>query len=298
MMEELGSFPHNMSNSSPVIYGDLIFVSTSNGHDESHVTLPSPRAPAIIAVNKKTGELVWEDNSVGENMSFTDNGRRPPWERSAVSFRSSWARATDGFGATWPRPARSSGSSTPTPRTPCGRTNRNNVISTPVIYNDKVYIANGQDPEHGEGVGHFYAIDGTKRGRHHRERPSLALRQDSPVDLDSRPSRTVSSTCPTSAASSTPRRRDREVQWVHDTFAAVWGSPLIADGKVYLGDEDGDVVVLKPGKEEVVLAEMNMGSSVYSSPVARQRRALHRQPQPALRPGSKKLDPFCGCIAV
>ena len=38
------------------------------------------------------------------------------------------------------------------------------MISTPVIYQDRVYIANGQDPEHGEGVGHFYAIDATKRG--------------------------------------------------------------------------------------------------------------------------------------
>ena len=27
-----------------------------------------------------------------------------------------------------------------------------------------VYIANGQDPEHGEGIGHLYAIDPTKRG--------------------------------------------------------------------------------------------------------------------------------------
>ena len=27
-----------------------------------------------------------------------------------------------------------------------------------------MYIANGQDPEHGEGVGHLYAIDPTKRG--------------------------------------------------------------------------------------------------------------------------------------
>ena len=42
--------------------------------------------------------------------------------------------------------------------------NRNEVISTPVIYQDRVYIGNGQDPEHGEGVGHFYCIDATKRG--------------------------------------------------------------------------------------------------------------------------------------
>ena len=50
-------------------------------------------------------------------------------------------------------------------------------------------------------------------------------------------------------------------------FAAVWGSPLVVDGKVYLGDEDGDVVVLQAGKEKKVLAEMNMGSAVYATPV-------------------------------
>ena len=68
MMEEVGSYPHNMSNSSPVIYGDLIFVSTSNGQDESHVNIPSPQAPAIIALNKNTGKLVWEDNSVEDRI--------------------------------------------------------------------------------------------------------------------------------------------------------------------------------------------------------------------------------------
>src|SRR5438270_9012060 len=68
MMEEVGSYPHNMSNSSPVIWGDLVFVSTSNGQDESHVHIPSPKAPAVIALNKNTGKLVWEDNSVGDRI--------------------------------------------------------------------------------------------------------------------------------------------------------------------------------------------------------------------------------------
>jgi outer membrane protein assembly factor BamB len=50
-------------------------------------------------------------------------------------------------------------------------------------------------------------------------------------------------------------------------LAAMWGSPLLADGKVYLGDEDGDVVVLQAGREKKILSEMNMGSSIYSTPV-------------------------------
>src|SRR6185295_7790803 len=68
MIEEVGSSPHNMSNSSPVAYGDLLFVSTSNGQDESHVHIPSPRAPSMIAVNKKTGKIAWEVNNVGEKI--------------------------------------------------------------------------------------------------------------------------------------------------------------------------------------------------------------------------------------
>ena len=55
--------------------------------------------------------------------------------------------------------------------------------------------------------------------------------------------------------------------WTHDMFAAVWGSPLIAEGRVYLGDEDGDVVMLQAGRVKKVLGEIAMGSSVYSTPV-------------------------------
>jgi outer membrane protein assembly factor BamB len=50
-------------------------------------------------------------------------------------------------------------------------------------------------------------------------------------------------------------------------FAAIWGSPMVIDGKVYLGDEDGDVVVIAADRTLKVIAENNMGSSVYSTPV-------------------------------
>ena len=50
-------------------------------------------------------------------------------------------------------------------------------------------------------------------------------------------------------------------------FAAVWGSTLVVDGRVYLGDEDGDIVVLQAGKTKKILAEMNMGSAVYATAV-------------------------------
>lgn len=266
MMEELGSFPHNMSNSSPVVWGDLIFVSTSNGQDESHVNIPSPFTPAIIAVDKNTGELAWEDNSVedrilhgqwsaaavGEIGGVTQvvMGQGDGWVRGyeAASGEKLWEFDTNPEDSEWPR-------------------TRNNVISTPVIHDGIVYIANGQDPEHGEGVGHFYAIDGTQRGD---------ITESGRIWHYDDIRRSISTAAVWEGLIYMPDfsgflhvldAGTGEVRYVHDTFAAVWGSPLVVDGKVYLGDEDGDVVILEAGPEENVINELNLGSSVYSSAV-------------------------------
>jgi outer membrane protein assembly factor BamB len=56
--------------------------------------------------------------------------------------------------------------------------------------------------------------------------------------------------------------------WKHDMLAAIWGSPMVIDGKVYLGDEDGDIVILEASPTKKLIAELNMGSSVYCTPVA------------------------------
>ena len=46
----------------------------------------------------------------------------------------------------------------------------------------------------------------------------------------------------------------------------VWGSPMVVDGKVLLGDEDGGLVILEAGKEENKIAKKIFPSSIYSTP--------------------------------
>ena len=46
------------------------------------------------------------------------------------------------------------------------------------------------------------------------------------------------------------------------------GSPYLVDGKVYLGDEDGDVAVLEHSTTMKELAVNEMGDSVYTTAVA------------------------------
>ena len=60
-----------------------------------------------------------------------------------------------------------------------------------------------------------------------------------------------------------------DVHWTYDMLAAAWGSPLIVEGKVYIGDEDGDIAVLKTGTKMELLYETNMGAAVYTTPVAK-----------------------------
>jgi len=266
MMDQVGAYPHNLANSSPVIWGDMIFVSTSNGQDESHVNVPSPRAPSIIALNKKTGDLLWEDNSVEDRILHGQ------WSTPAVGRIGDVVQVVSAQGDGWVRGYEASSGKKlwefdTNPKESVWPRTRNELIGTPVIYQNKVYIANGQDPEHGEGVGHFYAIDATKRGNitetgrvfHYdkiRRSISTAAVADGLVYI--------------SDFSGFLHCLDAETgkaYWVHDVLAAVWGSPFVVDGKVYLGDEDGDVVVLQHGKEKKVLAEMNMGSAVYATVV-------------------------------
>ena len=267
MMKELGVFQHNMANSSPVISGDLVFVETSNGQDENHEKVAAPTAPSFIAVDKNTGKVVWKDNSpadrilhgqwaspaVGEAggvlQAFFPGGDGLLYSFDAHSGNKLWTFDLNPKDAVWPK-------------------TRNYPIATPVLYDSKIYIAVGQDPENGEGIGHMYSIDATKRGDitetgriwHYdkiRRSISTAAIADGLVYISDFTGFLHCLDINTG-----------KPYWTFDMLSAIWGSPLVADGKVYLGDEDGDVRVFQAGKELKKISEMNMGSAVYSTPVA------------------------------
>ena len=274
MIGELDVFPHNLATGSPLIVGDILYTVTSNGVDEGHVNIPSPFSPDFIALDKNTGELLWESNPVGENVlhgAWTNpaygviNGQAQVifpggdgiiYALNAENGELIWQFDCNPEDAEWILG---------------GRGTRNNILSTPVIYNNRVYIGVGQDPEHGEAPGHFYAIDATGNGditnTHvvwHRGGEDFYRTMSTAAISDG--------VLYISSLSGFLHALDPETGeefWTYDTFAAVWGSPFVADGKVFLGDEDGDVVILRAGKEMEVLGEYNLGAAVYCTPVAK-----------------------------
>lgn len=278
MIGELDVFPHNLAAGNPLIVGDILYTVTGQGVDEGHVNIPTPLAPSFIALNKNTGELVWENALPGDRI-----------------LHGSWSNPAHGVFGGKPQVLFPGGNGVLYAFEPStgeliwtfdlnpkdskwvlgGRGTRNNVISTPTIHEGKVYIGVGQDPEHGEGAGNFWVIDPagktgdiTESGtvwhvggeEFHRTLSTAAIHDDIVYIAD---------------LSGFLYAFDAETgrkHWTYDAFAAIWGSAFHADGKVYLGDEDGDVAVLRAGKgkngEPEVLGEINMGAAVYTTPVA------------------------------
>ncbi len=287
MINELGVFPHNASNCSPLIVGDLVYVCTSNGQDWTHVNVPSPYAPSLIAVNKRTGQLAGEDDAeigtrlfhgqwsspstgkVGDRqLVFFGGGdgecyafdAQPVKEGDTAHLKKVWwydcnppeRKIRNGKPIKYPAPEGPS-----------------EINATPVFWKNRVYVAVGQDPEHGEGVGILHCIDATKTGdvthtgklwsfdQINRSLSTVSITPDGLLFINDFSGFLYCLDAETG-----------HVYWTHDDKAHKWGSTLVADGKVYLGDEDGDFRIFAASREKKLLFQTNLNAPVYSTPVA------------------------------
>ena len=298
MITEASVVPHDAASCSILIHGDALYLSTSNGVDASHNKVVNPDAPSMIALDKHTGRLVAADaEKIGHRMWHTQwsspslgkvGGRTlvcfggadgvcyafealAKMPESPVELKKVWSydcnppeyRLRDGK----PIPFYDGDK----------RKNRGNnndgsylgpsqIISTPVFHGNRVYVAIGQDPAHGRGRGLLHCIDATKTGD-----VTASAKVWSYDGLD----RTISTVtvadglvyCPDVAGRLHCLDADTgKIYWVHDMKAETWGSPLVADGKVYVGSKK-DFWVLAAGKEVNVFSKVYLGSAIYSSPI-------------------------------
>jgi outer membrane protein assembly factor BamB len=315
MMGQLGVFPHNMTSCSPVASEDMVFIVTGNGVDETHRNIPAPQAPSMVAFDKRTGAVKWQSNVPGENILHgqwsspalaTVNGQ----QQVIAPLGDGWIYSFDAKSGEIVWKFDSNLKNTIYPRT------RNELIATPVIVNNKMYIANGQDPEHGEGPGHLWCVDITKKGDISKELPAGEADQkadegeellgpagagkalkgkpnpnsgvvweykefdannDKKIRGAEKMNRTISTVAVHDGLVFAPdfsgflHCLDAEKgthYWTYDMEAAMWGSPLVVDGKVYLCDEDGDVAIFEATKDaRKPIAEQNLGNAIYGSPV-------------------------------
>ncbi len=329
MIAQLGVFPHNITDCSPLLLGDQLYVITANGVNENHINVPAPKAPSFIRieVSKNKGTVVWQDRSPSEALLDPVLGKlgfKTLLERGRLIQHGQWANPSyavvngqpqvifpGGDGWIYAFDPNAKNGDAPLWKFDCNpkdakyilRTGeRSDFIATPVIYKNRVYIGTGQDPEHRTGIGHLWCIDMTKKGD---VSPELVT-DDTVFPPKTKPN-------PNSAAvwhyggvitdPATQKKLKRnyyfgrtmstcaihedlvyasdlngvlhcldastgKLQWEYSTDADIWSSPYYADGKVYLGNDDGVVYVFKHGNKLEKLAENLMGARVRATPVA------------------------------
>ena len=270
MCARLGVFPHEASNSEVAAAGDLLFVCTSNGRNEGHTRVPSPRAPSLIAVNKHSGEVVWRATGPGERVLHGQwcspvvahiNGRPQVlfgggdgWLRAydAATGREIWSFDGNPQDAKWlPRP---------------GVFSRNSIIASPLYQDGRVFLAMGEDPSHGNGPSLLHAVSPNGQGDVTGSRRLWTSREvgrvvGTPVAQDGLLyvgdlGGTVY--CLEAAAGA--------VVWKHATHAAIWGCLLLTRDRLYVGNEDGVMTVLKTGRHKQQLAQVEMNAPLYARP--------------------------------
>lgn len=284
LITELGVSPHNMAASNPLLVGDKVFLVTSNGVDEEG-EVAAPAAPSFVALDKQSGQLAWQegsltgpDHQVRQTKILDGQWSSPAYgdvEKAGniepqVYFPGGdgwlYALRPDSGELIWKfdtNPPDSKWLQT-------GRGDRNYLVATPVFADNRVYVAVGQDPANGGGPGHLYAIDPTGQGdvtaTHavwHRGGKEFGRSISTVAVADG----LVYAAELDGFLRCLDAATGQEL-WNHDTLSQVWGSPLVAAGHVYLGDEDGDIVVLQAGRDKRLVAENASNDAVYGTPIA------------------------------
>jgi outer membrane protein assembly factor BamB/HEAT repeat protein len=270
MCARLGVFPHEASNSEVLPVGDLLMVSTSNGQNEGHTGVPSPRAPSLIAVNKHSGEVVWRAIGPGRQVlhgqwsspaAANVNGRiqvlfggGDGWLRAydASSGHEVWRFDGNPKDVRWlPRP---------------GVLSRSSIIASPVFADGRVFIAMGQSPGHGDGPSLIYAISPNGRGDVTESRLLWTSREvgrvvGTPVVKDG--------LLYVGDLGGTIHCLDAATGahvWKHETNEAIWGCLLVAGDRLYVGNAEGSMTVLRAGRRKELLSQIEMDAPLYSRP--------------------------------
>lgn len=328
MMGDLGVSQHNMCSCSITCVGDVMFVNTSNGLDESHINLPAPNAPSFMAMDRNTGKVLWTDKSPGMNILHGQ------WSSPTYAVIDGTPQIIFGGGDGWIYSFNPNGDGQGNSQTlwkfDCnpkdskwvlgGSGTRNNIIATPVVYDNLLYVAVGQDPEHGEGIGNLWCINPAgaqgdvspmlvvdKDGKPVPHRRLQALDADAGEmevpnpksiavwkfrDFDADGDGEIAyeeemhRACGTTTikddllyiadfsgilycidAKTPDENKNPIIHWTHDMLSPAWGSPLVVDGKVYVGDEDGDLIIFEHSKEKKKINEIYMENSIKSTPI-------------------------------
>ena len=287
MPAELNVTPHNGSNCSILLRGDLLYVCTSQGVEWTHDHVPHPEAPSLVVLDKRTGKLVarddfrigpdithgsWSSPAFGEahgkplGIFAGGNGWLYAFEPVAAADRGNRPGLLKNVWRFNGHPLAPAGAAPP----PDHRHDSTSyqVTAMPVFHKGRVYATFTQEPFHGMKLGRVVSVDAAGSGDISRSGTLWSY-----DEIGSSVSTVAVADGLVYAAGFDGRLHCLDADtghcyWVHEAGAQVWGSPLAADGKVYLGSGKKLLWVLAAGKELKVINRIRVHDAIYTTPTA------------------------------
>ena len=277
LREKLGISPNQASASSPVVAGDLVFIVTGQGANNKTGVVKNPAAPSFLAVNKASGAIAWQSNLPGAKI-LTGQWGSPAYGviggQPQVIFPGgdgwlySFEPATGALIWKFNCKAHEKVSPSGEPETAF------NLVAAPTIAGPHVFIAIGE-PEASSGAGALRCIDARQKGdvtataevwrvggKDFSDSLSTVALHDGLVYASDAPGYL---SCIEAATG--------QRLWSHDHLSNIWGSPLVADGKVFVQTGEGGVHIFAAGREKKLLAknetlpEVGHGTPVFANGV-------------------------------
>ena len=270
---KLGVTPNQASASSPVVVGDLVYVVTGQGADNKTGVVKNPAAPSFVAVHRQTGDVVWQDNAPGAKIITGQWGSPgygvvagqpqvifPGGDGWLYSYEPVTGRLRWKFnGKAHEKPAADGAPETSF-----------NFVAAPVFAGDRVFIAIGE-PEASSGPGALRCLDARQSGD--VTKTAEIWRVGGKEFNDSISTVAVHDglvyAADTTGFLSCLDAKTGEKLWTHDLLSNIWGSPLVADGKVYVQVGEGAVHIFAAGRAKKLIAKNeSLPDMAHGTPVA------------------------------
>jgi outer membrane protein assembly factor BamB len=303
-----GIWSHDAAHSSILIRGDCLYLNTGTGVDNTHKRIRTPDAPSLVVLDKRTGRYLARDNEHIAPNIFHSTWSAPSMAavdgRPLIFFAGGngviyafnpiengvMGQGSDGvaFGGA---PLQQAGTSAPhppaflrkswqfdfdpaAPKTNVHQYNSNrhespsDIFGMPVFADNRIYVAGGGDIWWGKNEAWLKCIDATRTGDITTNALVWSYALQKHVMSTPAIYRGLAFIGDVGHTFHCVDAETGQPCWTHEIKGEAWASPLVADGKVYLGTRGGAFYVFAASREKKLLSTIELGQPVSATAAA------------------------------
>lgn len=282
-----GIWSHDGAHSAILVQGNYLYLNTATGVDNTHKRIRTPDAPSLVVLDKRTGRLVARDDEhmapnifhcTWSSPSLAEVGGRPllffgggngiiygfetigkeTSPGAVLKLKKVWQFDFDPL-APKQEVHKYSGNRRESP---------SNFYGMPVFDKGRIYLAGGGDLFWGKNEAWLKCIDAKKTGdittngliwsyRLERHVISTVAIKDGLLFIADCGRKFHCLDANTGKA-----------HWTQEIRGDVWASPMVADGKVYLGTRSGQFWVFGASKEKKILSTIELIAPISATATA------------------------------